>query len=213
MKKRFYYYCNIIIDNIEGGYYSPERHYSEGMGISGETMFGMDRRHGGAVVNDSEPGRKFWKIINANSAAWPWNYKGGANEAELRKLAAEIMWISYEKYSKMYLTEKARKKVAQSPKLEVHFYYACWNGPGRFQQFANDINKAIEQGITSTSRLEEAAINSRLNHSVALLRQGGVKMRDKIWPQLKSRKWLVWSSLAVAVAGVAVGAYYLTSNK
>ena len=192
MKSRFYKYGDLIIDNIEGGYYSPVRHYNSAMGQSGETMFGMDRRWGGAVVNDSKPGKEFWSIIDKESATWPYNYKGGSNAKKLRNLACEIMWISYDKYFHQYLSKKAQRIVSRSPRLEAHFFYACWNGVVRFQQFADAINKAVDSGVTSLSKLEEVALNSRLTHSVALLRRGGEIFRDKIFSKLKRRRVPVW---------------------
>ena len=76
MLSKFYNLADLIITNIEGGYYSPVRHKSAAMLDSGETMFGIDRKHGGAY-NTSEAGKKFWAIIDQNSASWEWNYKGG----------------------------------------------------------------------------------------------------------------------------------------
>lgn len=211
MKSRFYDYANLIIDNIEGGYYSPERHYNDAMGKSGETMFGMDRKWGGAVVNDSEPGKKFWALVDANSSSWPYNGKGGSAEKDLRKLAAEIMWLSYEKYSESYLSEQARKIIGKSPKLETHFYYACWNGPVHFKNFADTINSAIQSGSKSREQLEKIAIESRLNHSIALLRAGGAKMRDKIFPELPSSTtssaW-IWALVGIVVVGGGTFAAY-----
>lgn len=191
MEKRFYNYAKLIIDNIEGGYYSPTRHYNSAMGKSGETMFGMDRLWGGTVVNDSAPGKKFWKIVDANSSGWSYNSKGGKNESELKKLAAEIMGISYDKYFKQYLSSKAQKLVSKSPKLETHFFYACWNGVGRFKDFATVINNAVKNGTTNLEKLEKIAIDSRLNHSVSLLRKGGDIMQKKIWPKLPKNQTLI----------------------
>lgn len=188
MESRFYNYADLIIDNIEGGYYSPTRHYSSAMGKSGETMFGMDRKWGGTVVNNSVPGQKFWKIIDANSSSWGYNSKGGKHEKELKKLAAEIMYISYDKYFKQYLSEKAQKLVKKSQKLEAHLFYACWNGVVRFKDFATVINKAVESGTKKLSDLEKIAIDSRLNYNVALIRKGGEKMQNNIWPKLSSKR-------------------------
>ncbi len=205
MKSRFYKYGDLIIDNIEGGYYSPVRHYSAAMGQSGETMFGMDRRWGGSVVNDSKPGKEFWSIIDRESATWPYNYKGGTNASKLRRLASEIMWISYDKYFKQYLRKKAQRIVSRSPRLEAHFFYACWNGVVRFQQFAEAINKAVESGTTSLKDLEQVVLNSRLSHSVSLLRRGGEIFRDRIFPKLSRRRVPVWPFVAGGALLIAGG--------
>lgn len=193
MKSRFYTYGNLIIDNIEGGYYSPERHYNAAMGVSGETMFGMDRKWGGAAVNTSKEGKEFWQIVDANSANWAYNSKGGKVEGKLRKLAAEIMYNNcYAKYFGQYLTPQAQKAVEKSPRLEAHLFYGCWNGVVRFKDFANTLNEAVKAGKKGKD-LETVAINSRLNYNVALIRRGGEIMRDKIFPKLsESRSNAIW---------------------
>ena len=40
--------------------------------------------------------------------------------------------------------------------------YACWNGPGFFKKFANELTDAVKQG-KSDSELIDVAINSRAN--------------------------------------------------
>ena len=201
MLARFYKYADLIIDKIEGGYYNPTRHNTNNMGSSGETMMGIDRANGGSDIKDSPDGQKFWALVDANSGSWKYNFKGGAIESELRKLAAQMMYNRYERYSNSYLTADARKKVSQSPKLETHFFYACWNGAGRFQTFAKEFISAVTAG-QNISQLEQTALNSRLNSSVALLRTGGALLRDKIWPELSSSGggWLWW----IIAAGIGV---------
>lgn len=203
MKSRFYNYANLIIDNIEGGYYNPDRHYSDAMGKSGETMFGMDRKWGGPTVTNTAPAVKFWQIIDSNSSGWAYLSKGGNSEKELRKLAAEIMYIRYDKCLK-YLSKKAQKLVSKSPRLECHFFYACWNGEGRFKEFATVINNAINSGTKQIKDLETKAIESRLNHSVALLRKGGEIMKSKIWPQLPDKKSIL-PAILIASGIITVG--------
>lgn len=210
MKSRFYDYANLLINNIEGGYYSPVRHYSSAMGRSGETMFGMDRTWGGSEVTESTPGKAFWKLIDANSSAWSYNSKGGKVEKELRKLAAEIMGARYERLFKKCLSSKAQKLVSKSPRLEIHFYYACWNGDGRFEDFADTINSAIKAGTTNLKELEKIALDSRLNYSVPLIRTGGQKMRDKVWPQLPEggkSTWIWWLAGTVVLTGTGIVCY------
>lgn len=213
MENRFKNYAKLIIKNIEGGYYNPKYHYTAAMGKSGETMFGMDRAWGGTDVNDSAAGKKFWAIIDSanKSGSWKHGYYGGSNEGTLRNLAAEIMYNRYQKYSKQYLTDKARKIVAKSPRLESHLYYGCWNGSVRFKDFANAINDAVKKGITTLKSLEQVALNSRLNYGVSLIRTGGAKMRDKIWTQLPDRNtslaWLWWTLGIVAISGVGYYGY------
>lgn len=210
MEKRFEKYRDLIINKIEGGYYNPARHYTEAMGRSGETMFGIDRQNGGSDITESDEGQKFWAIIDANSAGWPRYYRGGANEQILIKLAGQMMYNRYKIYSGKFITPEARKLIAKSPRLESHFYYACWNGPGRFQQFGKEISEAVSAGQKNISELENIALQSRLNSSVALIRTGGAILRDKVWPSLPERNsnghgWLWW-----VLAGV--GIYFLTKK-
>lgn len=200
-------YADLIIDKIEGGYYHPTRHYSEAMGDSGETMFGIDRKNGGSDIKDSEAGRKFWALIDANAANWKRGYRGGSLENQLKQLALKMMYDRYTRYSNSYLTAEARKQVFKSPKLETHFFYACWNGPGRFQNFAKEINSAVAAG-QSLTQLEQTALNSRLNSSVSLIRTGGAILRDRIWPELGNGGggWLWW------LLAAGVGIYFLTKK-
>ena len=90
MKQKFYALADLIISNIEGGYYSPIQHKSAAMMDSGETMFGMGRKHGGDDINNSEAGKKFWAIIDQNSSAWAWNFKGGKFEKHHDKYQARF---------------------------------------------------------------------------------------------------------------------------
>lgn len=205
MDARFLNYADLLIKNIEGGYYNPARHNTANMGASGETMFGMDRKNGGSDITESEAGRKFWALVDANSAAWPWNYKGGQLENELKKLAAQMMFDRFTRYSNSYLSAAARQKVSQSKKLQLHFYYACWNGSGWFQTFAKAINNAVAAGITDISKLEDVAINSRLNSSNSNIKKGGQIMKNKIWPELNGGGgWVLW----LLAAGASI--YFLT---
>ncbi|MBR6279402.1 MAG: hypothetical protein IKR41_11710 [Bacteroidales bacterium] len=207
MNKNFYNYADLIIGNIEGGYYSPVRHYSAAMGKSGETMFGMDRIWGGSDINDSASGKKFWSLVDANSASWPYNYKGGSTGNKLKRLAAEMMYNRYKKYSKLYLSAKAQKLVDKSQKLQIHFFYACWNGAGYFKQFASDINTAVAKGEKDLKKLQDVAINSRLRHSVALIRKGGNKMLN-IWSKMKDTpdyaKIVFWCVMAAVIIGTGI---------
>ena len=165
----------IVIDNFEGGYYNPEWHYNSAMGRSGETMFGMDRVHGSGLFK-SGAGRKFWRIIDDNKSkdVWKHYYMGGNLKNELSNLVSKIMEKSYNENSNRYLTPESRKLVNSNNGLKFHFWYACWNGPGYFQKFANVINKAVSDGVESPKELLSIAINSRLNSGA--IKRSGEKM-------------------------------------
>ena len=185
-KEAFRKTIDLIIANLEGGYYHPQmladgRVKDARYGTSGETMFGIDRLHGGSL-NTSDAGRKFWGIIDKAGAKnkWQWNYKGGTLGPELKSLVADMMYPYYENLSTKYLTPKAKAIVDKDPKLTFHFAYASWNGPGWFKNFAGHINDAVADGITSSSGLEKVALKSRLHQDYSknsnadsLIAQGG----------------------------------------
>lgn len=167
-----------IIDNFEGGYWNKDitkpnsekcmnHPYDPIYDDSGETMFGIDRRAGG-WENDSE-GREYFGIIDDEKEAagsmdkfcqtWVYGYRGGDLEEDLKLRASALMKKSYER-NKRYLSSKALEEVESNKRLLFHFAYACWNGPGHFQNFAEDINNAVNQGLTDYD-LVEVAVDSR----------------------------------------------------
>lgn len=172
-----------VIDNLEGGYYHPNmtkdgRLKSKGgMGNSGETMFGMDRKHGKGFAQSSA-GREFWGLIDKAGASenWDYNYRGGSLENRLKPLVTKMIQPVYDSLSKQYLSDEARKIVQSDPKLTFNFAYATWNGPGWFQKFAKKINQAVEDGITDPEELAKVAIDARLQSGNSLIAQGGRKV-------------------------------------
>jgi hypothetical protein len=132
-------------------------------------MFGIDRRAGG-WDNDSA-GREFFGVIddekeNAGSMVefcktWKYNYGGGSLREDLKLRAAALMKSSYDKNSR-YFSSESKKEVESSKRLLFHFAYACWNGPGYFQDFADDINNAVSAGKTG-DELVDVAVESRNN--------------------------------------------------
>ena len=157
----------LVINKFEGGYYNPKWHYKSAMGDSGETMFGIDRKHGG-TLNTSAPGQEFWSIIDKTKTKnkWRHGFRGGELESKLTNLVVQIMEPHFKKLSEKYLNDKSRQIVNSDKGLLMHFIYASWNGPGFFQKFANDINTAVNSGITSSDELRDVAINSRRKTSL-----------------------------------------------
>ena len=152
----------MVINKLEGGYFNPNWHRSSGMGDSGETMFGIDRKHGG-TLNTSQPGVEFWSIIDKNKKpeVWKHYYRGGPLENQLTDLVVKIMEPHYKELSEKYLSEESRKIVNSDKGLTFNFIYASWNGSGFFQRFANDINDSVKKGVTNPKELQEVALNSR----------------------------------------------------
>lgn len=187
-----------VIDNLEGGYYHPDMKVKNpvkfaGMGTSGETMYGIDRRHGG-TLNTSEAGKKFWSLIDKAGARdkWQWNYLGGSLAPKLKELTGEIMYPHYQRLAKAYLSDKAKSVVEADDRLLFHFIYAGWNGEGWFRKFAADMNEAVNKGIKDADKLVKVAIRSRTEEGLekgsapnSLIRQGGLKI-EKIFEGMGS---------------------------
>jgi peptidoglycan hydrolase-like protein with peptidoglycan-binding domain len=167
-----------IIDNFEGGYWNDDitkprnerciNHPSDPMyDNSGETMFGIDRRAGG--WDNTPEGKEFFDLIDDEKNTydnmlefcntWTWNYDGGPLKTELKSKAGNLMLSSYNR-NKRFLSPKALQEVETNKKLLFHFAYACWNGSGHFQDFAEDINDAVDSGLRGND-LVEVAIDSR----------------------------------------------------
>lgn len=177
---------NLVIDNLEGGYYNPDMYRKNPAKFgayknSGETMFGLDRLKGN---NEStSAGKKFWELIDKNRKLspenWKWNYtlKDNPNlQVTLKKLVGEYIKPLYEKYSSEYLSEEASNIINSNPSLTFHFVYAVWNGSGWFKYFSKLINKNVEKGITDPVKLLEIINNARKNSNSSLIRQSGEKI-------------------------------------
>lgn len=174
-----------LIDNIEGGYYHPimlkgGRGYPKGsraMGDSGETMFGIDRKHG-AEINTSSEGRQFWGLIDAANASkkWPWLYMGGPLESPLKNLASKMIKNNFNKFSNRYLSDEAKKIVLSDEGLLTHFAYATWNGPGWFNRFAQNINSQVSKGVTDPQKLLAIGLKDRKNSGNKLISSSAEKI-------------------------------------
>lgn len=201
-------FTNLVIDNIEGGYYHPDMKSKlkggENMGISGETLFGMDRVNGGNLMK-TDTGLKFWAIVDrifsdkhGNTSYY--NYKpGGSDGAQLRALACELMKGQYQKYTAQYLSAEARKLVNRSPRLQFHFFYACWNGPVAFEYYAKAINSAVAAGTTNEAALLDVAYNSRTRY----ISKSAAPVK-KCWDMIGSGGGSWWPWLIAAAAVVAL---------
>ena len=74
-----------VIDEFEGGYWNPKcGHTTKGMGISTETMFGLDRKNG--KIESTPEGKEFFRIIDNEKTklgmtnfckTWKHYYRGG----------------------------------------------------------------------------------------------------------------------------------------
>jgi hypothetical protein len=169
-----------IIDNFEGGYWNKDitkpdsqkclnHPYDPMYDNSGETMFGIDRRAGG--WDSKSEGREYFGLIDDEKEAagsmeefckkWTYNYRGGDLQEELKLRASALMKKSYDDNSR-YFNSETKNEVESNKRLLFHFAYACWNGPGFFQDFAEDMNQAVSEGKTG-DELVDVAVNSRNN--------------------------------------------------
>jgi hypothetical protein len=159
-----------VIDEFEGGYWNPKcGHTTKGMGISTETMFGLDRKNGN--IESTSEGKEFFRIIDNEKTklgakkfcdTWKHYYRGGNLEGPLKNLAAKIMKYQYDNNSKNYFSPELRKRVEVNDRLLMHFSYASWNGPGYFQKFAKSLEAGIKSG-KSDEELVKQAISDRKN--------------------------------------------------
>ncbi|MFZ2151093.1 MAG: hypothetical protein WAZ12_02260 [Candidatus Absconditicoccaceae bacterium] len=171
---------DVIIDKIEGGYYHPDMNIS-GMGSSGETMMGIDRKNGG-TLNTSEAGKEFWGLIDAdrskNPNLWKHLYFGGDLQPKLRTLAGAIIQPHYENLSTKYLSAESIKLVNTDGRLLFNFIYGAWNGAGWFEEMANVINSKVTSGISNTDDLLKAVVQFRTQNDNSLIAQGGRKIEE-----------------------------------
>jgi hypothetical protein len=184
-KEKFKKATILVIDKLEGGYWNPKWHgVPKGFENSGETMFGIDRVAGGNL-NKGEAGKKFWTKIDAvkTPSVWKNGYLGGNLAPELKNLVVDIMQPAYEGYATRYLKPKTKEIVDNDSRLLFHFIYGAWNGPGWFKKFANDMNNAVDSGITNADKLTDVAIKSRTDEGLkkgskpnSLIAQGGKKI-------------------------------------
>ena len=180
-----------VIDRLEGGYYHPDmlkdgRVKDSRYGSSGETMFGIDRKAGGAI-NTTPEGMEFWKLIDAQNARsnWKWGYKGGDLAPKLKDLVGKMIKRNFDTYSNKYLDPKSKEIVNKDPRLLFNFIYSVWNGPGWFKKFAEDFNKKVRAGVTNPEELVKVTLDSRTKEGLtpgssanSLVKQGGEKMAN-----------------------------------
>jgi hypothetical protein len=154
------------------------------MGDSGETMFGMDRKHGRQESNSSA-GVEFWKLIDAEDAKSNWKYGYALEDNptlrdKLLDLVAQIMEPHFLDFSNRYLSDEAKSIIMSDPKLYFNFAYATYQGSGWFQKFAKKFNKKIEDGVTNIDELRDYVLQIRKESGNNIISGSGNKI-DKIF--------------------------------
>lgn len=178
-----------ITNKLEGGYFHPYMKASNPskfawMGDSGETMFGMDRKHGRQESNSSA-GVEFWSLIDSEDAKRNWKY-GYALEDNptlrdrLLDLVTQIMEPSFIELSNRYLSDEAKNIIMSDPKLYFNFAYASYQGSGWFQKFAKKFNKKVEDGVTDIDELRDYALQIRRESGNNIISGSGNKI-EKIF--------------------------------
>lgn len=188
---------DFVIKKFEGGYWNPYCNHKSIGGSSTETMFGLDRYNGN--IERTDEGKKFFGIIDKEKKdrgafrvgrkwyrmgefckKWTHGFKGGDKEAELRKLAIDIMRKNYERNSSAYFTPELKKRVEKSPGLTLHFSYATWNGPGFFQKFGRSMSNKIKNNPNiSEKELIDLAIADRSQTGLFGKDRVAAAIRDK----------------------------------
>ena len=227
-EKEFLYITKLIINNIEGGYYNPNYHPDPNMLDSGETMFGIDRRWGGAIPQNQKEYNLFWSKIDAvkNPNTWKRYYRGGNLEKELTELAAKIEYEQFRKNVKTYIepyvkSNKGYKNVQNAinkyKKVALHFIYATWNGSGRFGQFATMLANYLSKGMKSEDHCFKFCMKCRRSLGVPLIAKGAgyleeiVKKESKFFKTSNTKKIILISVLSLALIGT--GAFLVSKFK
>lgn len=184
-QEKFVEVTGLVIDNLEGGYYHPDMKKSfneksqKAFGDSGETMFGIDRKHGIQLAKYDE-WKLFWQEVDKcrllYGMLWKYNYRGGVAADKLKELCAKLMyqWFSY--LASKYLKPESIQAIANDDRLLIHFSYASWNGEGWFQKYAKALQSAAVSTPGNKAAIYSQAIKARTESSNAVIRQQGVNM-------------------------------------
>jgi hypothetical protein len=151
-------------------------------GASGETLYGMDRKHGTAFTNTPE-GIKFWETIDRLDAKnkWEWNSMGGQYEGQLKKLAVNMIKPKYNEFLSRYVKDKNIIDLINSNAgLCINFIYAVWNGDRYFKEMADIVVRDYNNNIKDTNVLVSNLLKYRKSHTSSLIRQGGDKLEKII---------------------------------
>ena len=186
-EKKFVELTQVVIDNFEGGYYHPDMKKrfkpsdQSKFGDSGETLFGLDRKHGSQLKMYAE-WKQFWDLVDAekfhDTNVWnKYNYKPtGIIGQRLKELASKIMykWFSY--LAGKYILISSMDEIANDDRLILHFSYASWNGQSWFERYAKALNLAIQNHEGDKQLIFSEAIKARTESSNKVIRQQGANM-------------------------------------
>ena len=221
------YLTDIVIDNFEGGYYHPQmKEYLKGgenMKDSGETMYGIDFKHSGSLGQSqfAQEVHDYFapyvaKVTNNASAMKIYNDKANGKKTcpasygqKWRPMVAQLMLNLFKQYFSQ-LNAGAQQMVLNDKSLMLQFWYAVWNGAGRFQKFAQIMNAAYNNGERNPQNINILILNERYK-----LPYNSTKKMDEItakWygkPNKTAKKGSVLPWLLVG--GVLL--YFIIKNK
>lgn len=156
-------FTDIVIANFEGGYYHPDMKAhlkgGENLGISGETMYGIDFTHGGSLGESqfAQEVHNYFapyvaQIVDNATAFRIYNDKADGKKVapkeygeRWRPMVAQLM-LDLFKRNFTKLNAGAQQIVLNDPALFLQFWYATWNGSGVFAKFADIMNRAFDAG-------------------------------------------------------------------
>jgi hypothetical protein len=181
-------YYGLIIDNLEGGYYNPAWKL-KGMGVSGETMYGQDRKW--SDFESTPYGKMFWHAIDLDKKEHPQCYvneymphtgTGYYNSSKkatfrqdcynpelgkkLKKWAALYGIKIYKQWNKSYLSEESNNIINNTPRLAINFAWGVFNGIVLFKNFSNKLNSEVKKGNKDPNSLAKIMIEYRRHYSV-----------------------------------------------
>lgn len=219
---KFITITDVVIDKLEGGYYHPQmladgRVKDSRYSNSGETLFGLDRK-AGAGLSKYPQWQQFWSKVDSTGASnkWSWNYMGGSQAPDLKKLAGKVMYQEYNNLYNRYLSPESQKLVDSDARLTFNFAYAAWNGSGWFQRFANALNTAVASGERNKDKLVSLVVSQRTNSSNSLIAQGGRKISGFINNiqfvefVTKNKKNILYLGIGLILLGVS---YFVFKSK
>lgn len=175
-----------VIAYLEGGYYDPK---TSNVGdprytTSGETLFGIDRKTGGAELTTSPTALKFWKAIDdaqKKDGKWPYLYiPPDPLQSQLIDYVAVMM---EQRFNRMFNNPRNFKNadvkalIKSDGRLLFNFIYASWNGDGWFQKFATKVESAYSKGTKDVEGLVKFAVSLRTGDANSLIKQGGYKIK------------------------------------
>ena len=191
----------IIIDNLEGAYCTGASDC--GSSSSGETLWGLDRLNFGSGGITKSNFDSFWDLVDKESKVGWGNtlYPKPNDKPQIYTLYAKLINERYmynmNSNSVKNLSHFSElKSLSESDgRLYINFIYAnVFNGVGFFEKFMKMLNKAYDEGNTTSDELAKIFVDDRIN------------CLQKTWPSLNyDSKVLIGNS--GAKIGKLVGFY------